>query len=109
MSQRQVPAARIVFSEADRSAVLAMIDESLRTGALTLGPHPAAFEDAFRVRHGAPYAVAVSSGTSALEIIFRAVGLTGAEVVVPANTFFATAAAVVHAGGRVRLADVTTD
>ncbi len=109
MTQRQVPAARIVFSEADRKAVLAMIDESLRTGALTLGPHTAAFEDAFRQRHASPYAVAVSSGTSALEIIFRAVDVTDAEVIVPANTFFATAAAVIHAGGRVRLADVAPE
>lgn len=109
MTQRQVPAARIVFSEADRKTVLAMIDESLRTGALTLGPHTVAFEEAFRERHGAPFAIAVSSGTSALEIIFRAIDVAGAEVVVPANTFFATAAAVVHAGGRVRLADVAPD
>jgi dTDP-4-amino-4,6-dideoxygalactose transaminase len=109
MTQRQVPAARIVFSKADRETVLAMIDESLRTGALTLGPHTAALEEVFRARHGAPHAVAVSSGTSALEIIFRVIGVAGADVVVPANTFFATAAAVVHAGGRVRLADVALD
>ena len=40
----------------------------------------------------------MSSGTSALEIILRALGVAGREVVVPANTFFATAAAVLHAG-----------
>ena len=48
----------------------------------------------------------MSSGTSAIEIILRHLDVAGAEVIVPANTFFATAAAVMHAGGRVRLADV---
>jgi len=107
VSNRKVPAARIVFSEDDRRAVLGMIDESLRTGSLTLGPNGGRFEERFAARHQAPHAVAVSSGTSALEIIFRAIGVAGHDVVVPTNTFYATAAAVVAAGGRPRLADVS--
>jgi dTDP-4-amino-4,6-dideoxygalactose transaminase len=107
MTGRRVPAARVVFSPDDRRAVLAMIDESLATGALTLGPRTRELEEAFARRHQAPHAVAVSSGTSALEIIFRALGVEGREVVVPTNTFFATAGAVVHAGGIPRLADVS--
>jgi perosamine synthetase len=109
VSTRQVPAARIVFSAEDRQTVLGMIDESLQSGSLTLGPHTDAFEAAFRERHSAPFAVAVSSGTSALEIIFRSIGITGREVIVPTNTFFATAAAVIHAGGVPRFADVAAD
>jgi dTDP-4-amino-4,6-dideoxygalactose transaminase len=101
-----VPAARLVFSDADRAAILALIDESLRSGSLTLGPHTQALEAAFAARHQADYAVAVSSGTSALEIVLRALAIGGSEVVVPANTFYATAAAVVHAGGLPRFADV---
>jgi perosamine synthetase len=104
-----IPAARIVFSDDDRAAVLAMIDQSLQTGALTLGPYTRELEDAFRARHDAPFAVAVSSGTSAIEIILRTIGVEGREVVVPANTFFATAAAVIHAGGKPRFADVAPD
>ena len=106
MSKRQVPAARIVFSEDDRRQVLALIDASLRSGSLTLGDTTRRFEEAFAARHQAAHAIAVSSGTSALEIIFRAIGVAGREVVVPTNTFFATAAAVVHAGGTPRLAEV---
>jgi dTDP-4-amino-4,6-dideoxygalactose transaminase len=101
-----VPAARIVFPPEDRQAVLAMVDESLRTGSLTLGPHTSAFEEEFAARHGRKYATAVSSGTSALEIVFRTIGIEGRDVVVPTNTFFATAGAVVHAGGVPRFADV---
>jgi dTDP-4-amino-4,6-dideoxygalactose transaminase len=101
-----VPAARLVFSEGDRRRILTMIDESLQSGSLTLGRHTKAFEEAFARRHGARFAVATSSGTSSLEIILRAVGVAGTDVVVPTNTFYATAGAVVHAGGRPRFADV---
>lgn len=101
-----VPAARVVFSDADRAAVLAMVDESLRAGILTLGARTRELEEAFRARHDVPYAVATASGTSALEIILRSLGVGGREVIVPANTFFATAAAVLHAGGTPRFADV---
>jgi perosamine synthetase len=48
----------------------------------------------------------VNSGTSALEIILRVLGVDGKDVLVPTNTFFATAAAVVHAGGRPVLVDM---
>jgi dTDP-4-amino-4,6-dideoxygalactose transaminase len=109
VAARRVPAARPYFSPEDRQRILALIDESLKTGSLTLGPQNAALEDEFKQRHNAPFAVATSSGTSALEIVLRTLHLEGAEVVVPTNTFFATAAAVIGAGGRVRLADVAAD
>ncbi len=102
----KVPAAGIHFPEEDRRAILAAMDEILRTGQLTLGKHGKAFEEAFAARVGAAHAVAVNSGTSSLEIVLRILGATGREVVVPTNTFFASAAAILHAGGRVRFADV---
>ncbi|MGW4648214.1 DegT/DnrJ/EryC1/StrS family aminotransferase [Kitasatospora sp. NPDC004289] len=98
--------ARVVFGESDRAAVAAAVTESLTTGALTLGPHTARFESAFAAAHEASHAVAVASGTAALEIVLRCVGVADREVVVPANTFYATAAAVVHAGGTPVFADV---
>jgi perosamine synthetase len=107
----KVPAARVVFDDAQRAEIAGFVDEALRTGALTLGPRTRAFEDAFAARHGTRFAVATGSGTSALEIVLRSLwegdprARTG-EVIVPANTFYATAAAVLHAGGDVRLADI---
>src|SRR5437763_15940388 len=86
-----------------------MIDQTLPTGGLPLGPYTRELEDAFRARHDAPFAVAGSSGTSAIEIILRTIGVEGREVVAPANTFFATAAAVIHAGGTPRFAAVAPD
>jgi dTDP-4-amino-4,6-dideoxygalactose transaminase len=101
-----VPAARVVFGEDDRSAVAAAVSEILATGALTLGPHTKGFETDFAALHEARHAVAVSSGTAAIEIALRIVEVSGRDVVVPANTFYATAAAVLHAGGRPVFADV---
>src|SRR5207248_9944113 len=72
---------------------------------LTLGKHGAAFEEAFARTAGTNHAMATSGGTSALEIILRAIDVAGGEVIVPANTFFATPAAVVHAGGSVHFAE----
>jgi len=103
---RPVPAARPVFCDEDRARIVALVDESLATGALTLGPLTRRFEAAVADWTTTPFAVAVSSGTAALEIAFRALGVAGHEVVVPANTFFATAAAVLHAGGTPRFVDI---
>jgi perosamine synthetase len=102
-----VNAARIVFPEADRAEIAAAVTGMLGTGALTLGPYTRQFEDAFGAAHGAPNAVAVSSGTAALEISLRAVGgIDSRDVIVPANTFYATAAAILRAGGRPVFADI---
>ena len=101
----RVPAASIVFSDDDIKEALALIESSLRSGQLTLGKHGQAFEEAFAARCGRKHAVAVSSGTSAIEIVLRTLDVEGAEVIVPDNTFFATAAAVAHAGGVPVLAD----
>ena len=101
----RVPPAKIHIPEEDRKQILAAIDECLASGQLTLGKHGAAFEEAFARTAGTTHAIATSSGTSALEIIFRAIGVEGGEVIVPTNTFFATPAAAQHAGGTVRFAE----
>ena len=101
----RVPPAAISFSTEDISQITDELSEALATGALTLGKHGQQFEEEFAALCRVPYAVAVNSGTSALEIILRAIGVGNREVIVPTNTFFATAAAVIHAGGRVRFAD----
>ncbi len=101
----RVPPATVYIPEADRRQILARIEEALASGQLTLGKFGREFEERFAAYCGATYAVAVSSGTSALEIALRALGVEGKEVLVPANTFFATAAAALHAGARVRFLD----
>ena len=68
-------AARIVFPPEDRAEIAAAVTESLTTGALTLGPYTRQFEAAFAAAHDTPNAIAVTSGTAALEIILRAIGV----------------------------------
>lgn len=101
----RIPPAKVYFPEEDRKVILQQIDEALISGQLTLGKHVKAFEECFARKVGATYAVAVNSGTSALEIPLRAFDVRGKTVLVPTNTFFATPAAVIHAGGQPRFVD----
>lgn len=101
----RIPPARVHFPEEDRRAILRQIDEALATGQLTLGQHVKAFEAEFARAAGTRYAVAVNSGTSSLEIPLRIFDVRDRTVLVPTNTFFATPAAVIHAGGRPRFVD----
>jgi dTDP-4-amino-4,6-dideoxygalactose transaminase len=79
----------------------------LRSGWVAQGPQVAAFERAFAVAQEAPYAVAVSSCTTALHLALVVAGVgPGDDVVVPSFSFIATANAVVHTGARPVFADV---
>ena len=98
--------AKITFSEADRAVILKRIDECLASGQLTLGNYGRQLEEYLAQYIGVDHAVTVNSGTSALEIPLRILDVAGGEVILPTNTFFATALAVLHAGGRVRFADI---
>jgi dTDP-4-amino-4,6-dideoxygalactose transaminase len=95
-----IPAAKIQFLPEDRAWIADRLQEILEAGQLTLGKYGAQFEERFAQLCGCHYAVSVNSGTSALEIILRTLGIEGKDILVPTNTFFATAAAIVHAGGR---------
>src|SRR4051812_18026720 len=104
-SPLRVPPAQVHIPESDRQEILRRIDEAMATGQLTLGAIGRELEERFAAYHGARHAIAVNSGTSAIEIPLRALGVQGREVIVPANTFFATAAAVVAAGATPRFVD----
>ncbi len=101
----QVPPTRIDFSPEDRAWITARISEVLETGRLTLGPYGEQFEAELSKSMAVKHAVVVNSGTASLEIMLRAMNITGKDVLVPANTFFATAAAVISAGGTPVLMD----
>lgn len=92
-----LPLTDVTLSEEDISAYLAV----LASGWLTMGPRTREFEQAFAERFGVPHAVAVSSGTAALHLALLGCGIgPGDEVIVPAMTFVAGAAAVRHCGAR---------
>jgi perosamine synthetase len=86
---------------------VAYVTDATRSGWLSGGLYVHRFEDAWAARCDAEHAVAVSSGTAALQVAIQALGCQrGDEVVVPAFTFAAVAAAVIAAGGVPTFADV---
>lgn len=90
-----------------RSEIDTAIREVLESGQFILGPHVAALEREVEAYLGVRHAVGVASGTDALVLVLRALGIgPGDEVVVPAYTFFATAEAVMLTGARPVLVDI---
>jgi dTDP-4-amino-4,6-dideoxygalactose transaminase len=84
-------------------AIAAVIAESAFIG----GRHVAAFEQQFASFAGAAHCVGVGNGTDALEVALEALALPpGSEVIVPGNSFIASAEAVTRTGHRVVFADV---
>ena len=72
----------------------------LASGRLVKGPEAQAFEEEVSARLGGLHAVSCGSGTLAIELLLRALGMPqGAIVAVPAFTFVAVAHSVMHAGG----------
>jgi dTDP-3-amino-3,4,6-trideoxy-alpha-D-glucose transaminase len=77
------------------------------SGAFILGDEVESFEEEFATYCGTTDAVGLSSGTEAIVLALRALGIgSGDEVIVPANSFIATAEAVTLAGGTPRFVDV---
>lgn len=98
-----VPLSNVVVADEDIEAVL----DCLRSGWLTMGPRTAKFERDVAELLGAEHAVAVSSGTAALHLALLAAGVgPGDEVIVPAFSFVASAAAVRYVGAVPVLCDV---
>lgn len=90
--------------------ILTAIREHLKTGIFTLGSAVEHFERAFASLIGAKHAIGVGSGTDALMLSLRAIGIgQGDEVITAANTFVATVGAIHNAGARPVLVDVTPD
>ena len=90
--------------------VRAAFDVVLEGTAFVLGPQVEAFEREFASYSGAAHCVGVGNGTDALELALRACEIgEGDEVILPANTFVATAEAVVRCGARVVLVDCDDD
>jgi perosamine synthetase len=89
----RIPMSAPDLDESDIQAVL----EVLRSGRLALGPKAREFEELMANYIGVKYAVAVNSGTSALHILVRALGIgPGDEVLVPSFTFSASVNAILY-------------
>ncbi len=99
----QVPFHRAAVGEEEARAA----GEVIRSGWLTMGAKTFEFEAQFATYVGAQHAIAVSTCTAALHLSLEAAGIfPGDEVLLPTNTFTATAEAVTYLGARPVLVDI---
>jgi dTDP-4-amino-4,6-dideoxygalactose transaminase len=93
-----------------KAEVMQAVETVFDTTSFSGGPFVDAFEREFADYIGTPYALGVNNGTSALHLALRALDIgPGDEVIVPANTFIATAWAVTYVGATIRFIDCTAD
>jgi perosamine synthetase len=93
-------------TQAEIDAVLSV----LQTPQLSLGPKLVEFERAFTERLGVKHAIATSSGTAALHLCWRALGLgRGDEVITTPFSFIASANSILFDGGRPVFVDIDSD
>ncbi len=88
----------------------AVFESVTARAAYTLGPECTSFEAAFAELCGTRFCAGVSSGTDALRLALQAVGVgSGDEVIVPVNSFIATAESVSHTGAKPVFVDCLPD
>lgn len=107
---KNIPATKPFFSDEDIDFITENLKEIL-SGKSFLSQYKfsSQFEKEFASYTGTDFAVSCNSGTSALELIFRALDVKGKEVILPSNTFIATANAIMNAGGILVFADCDDD
>lgn len=101
------PPVRFVDLRDDDTSVRAAIDRVVTRGWFVLGPEVEAFETEFAQACGARFAAGVASGTDAIALLLRGLGIgPGDDVIVPAMTAAFSGLAVMAAGARPVFADV---
>jgi len=105
----RIPIFKLEFSKQFRQDFHQGCEQIFNSDALSNGNYVHKFEAGFNKFIGTSYSIAVYSGTSALEIGLRALEVENKEVIVPTNTFTASAIAVERAGGKLVLADIEAD
>jgi len=90
-----------------RDEVRAAIDDVLESMQLTIGPNVKAFDQEYAAFCGVKHAIGVGSGTDAIQLAVRALGISSGDEVIPVSpTFFATVEAILYSGARPILVDV---
>ena len=96
---------KLLFNNKITNNSLKEIKDILKSGNLASGKYVRRFEEKFKNLNKSKYAIACSSGGSALEIIFKSLNLKGYEILVPSNTFIATYNAIKFSGAIPKLID----
>jgi aminotransferase EvaB len=93
-----------------RNEIIQAVDEVFKSGWLILGERVINFEDAWAKYSGATHGVGVNSGTDALFLALKALGIgPGDEVITVANTAIPTVSAIESTGARTRFVDTEPD
>jgi perosamine synthetase len=99
--QKNIPFSKPSFSEEDLLEISNRIIDVLKSGWLTSGPVVKEFEKNFAIYLNSKYTIAVSSGTAALHTTLLALGIGNKdEVILPADTYIATANTVLYVGAK---------
>lgn len=98
MRKKTIEGAKPYFFKQENN-ITRKIKYILTSGKLSLGENVKMLEEKTSKMFNSKYAIAVNSGGTALEICLEAFSIKGKEVLVPTQTFIATANAVVRAGG----------
>ena len=94
----------------NKKRILKRIDQTLSKGTIFFGDELNKFEKKFRSKYKSKYGSAVSSGTDALLIALKSVGIkNGDEVITASNTAIPTISAIINSGATPRLVDVGND
>jgi len=101
----KIPQAKPVWLPEMEEAAL----DALRNDLILRGENVAKFEEEFARYVGTDHAVAVASGTAALQFILSALAVEGRKVVTSPNSFIASANAIIFAGGKPVFADISDD
>ncbi len=105
-TEMKIPFARPSFTERDLDDILSNMKRVLVSGWLTSGKNVETFEKKFSEFIGSKEAVAVNSCTAALHSMLVSLGIKSVdEVIVPSNTFVATANAALYTGAKPVFAD----
>ena len=104
-----IPILRIPFEDEEINSIKISIEDVLKSGYLAMGKNVKKFEEKFANFIKTKYTICVNSGTSAIEICLRTIGVENSSVLVPTNTFMATATSVIHAGGKIIFVDTSKE
>lgn len=104
---RNIPFCIPHFAEEDVPGILDRLREPISSGSLTQGANVQEFEERFASYIGTKHAVALNSCTAALHIALECIGVgKGDKVIVPSNTFVATANAALYCGAEPVFAEI---
>lgn len=105
----KIPIAKPYFPKEDIDEILKNISSVFESGMLMQGTFVRQFEEKFAAYVGKKYGRATNSGTAALQAILNYYTVSGHEILVPVNTFLASANAVLFEGGIPIFVDIHPD